>query len=571
MEAVITPDHAIRKLISLLPTKNARMRPRSSVASPQVKTFSYELTHNQRSKQSSNNIFNPAICKTCKQPKTDFQSVDSSIYCNCPAIKLIRVPAKQRPQRKTSQSIPNGSNAQSSFIFASQKPSGLPVDSRKFSLLNQTIDNTTLKRLKSNEVLNETTVLSKKIIKKDDVNKQKFLVYKGNNSGLVKKLMELRTNWCEGYYSLPASASFIWMPTSYNIRFERLKASCAAQMVNHFEFHTELSNKSRLFHNLTNHCTTTKTSLNSLIPVTFVIDFRNGHYFSQVHNFKVFMINTKTKGLPSTHYIGKNIWIMKPAGYNRGRGIHVFDDFDRLDDFVKEIIANKTPGSAHTYVIQKYIEQPLLVHQRKFDIRVWVLVTQSHNCYFFPQGYLRTSSSKFTLDHLESAYIHLTNNAIQKEGAEYGKFEAGNQMSFKDFQEYLYAHYGNIRLASILAVMKSQITASLLAVKGKLNSNLRLNCFEIFGYDFIIDACFKPWLIEVNTNPCLELSSPLLEQIIPRMIDDALELTVGVVFPSPKIPLVSQNIIDLPQGNLWEFLVSISNQGALIVSGINLC
>lgn len=36
-------------------------------------------------------------------------------------------------------------------------------------------------------------------------------------------------------------------------------------------------------------------------------------------------------------------------------------------------------------------------------------------------------------------------------------------------------------------------------------------CFELFGYDFLIDNEFETWLIEVNTNPCLEESSPLLE------------------------------------------------------------
>ena len=42
--------------------------------------------------------------------------------------------------------------------------------------------------------------------------------------------------------------------------------------------------------------------------------------------------------------------------------------------------------------------------------------------------------------------------------------------------------------------------------------------FEIFGLDFMIDETFRPWLIEANTNPCLELSCPLLERIIPHMI-----------------------------------------------------
>jgi tubulin polyglutamylase TTLL1 len=42
---------------------------------------------------------------------------------------------------------------------------------------------------------------------------------------------------------------------------------------------------------------------------------------------------------------------------------------------------------------------------------------------------------------------------------------------------------------------------------------------QIFGYDFMIDQHYKVYLIEVNTNPCLEASSPLLGRIIPSMLD----------------------------------------------------
>jgi len=56
------------------------------------------------------------------------------------------------------------------------------------------------------------------------------------------------------------------------------------------------------------------------------------------------------------------------------------------------------------------------------------------------------------------------------------------------------------------------------SVRRKINRNGRVNCFEIFGYDFMIDADLKVWLIEVNTNPCLEESSPILEEILPRML-----------------------------------------------------
>jgi len=43
-----------------------------------------------------------------------------------------------------------------------------------------------------------------------------------------------------------------------------------------------------------------------------------------------------------------------------------------------------------------------------------------------------------------------------------------------------------------------------------LNKENRDKNFELFGLDFMVDEDFKPWLIEVNTNPCLEMSSPVL-------------------------------------------------------------
>ena len=78
------------------------------------------------------------------------------------------------------------------------------------------------------------------------------------------------------------------------------------------------------------------------------------------------------------------------------------------------------------------------------------------------------------------------------------------------------------------------IKDSLRSVEGKLNPANRKFCMEIFGYDFIIDKSLNPWLIEVNTNPCLEETSTLLKLLIPRMVDDALRLTLDQVFPPKK-------------------------------------
>jgi hypothetical protein len=46
--------------------------------------------------------------------------------------------------------------------------------------------------------------------------------------------------------------------------------------------------------------------------------------------------------------------------------------------------------------------------------------------FFFREGYLRTSASEYKLDDVTNQYIHLTNNAVQKNSKDYGKFEDGN-------------------------------------------------------------------------------------------------------------------------------------------------
>ena len=45
------------------------------------------------------------------------------------------------------------------------------------------------------------------------------------------------------------------------------------------------------------------------------------------------------------------------------------------------------------------------------------------------------------------------------------------------------------------------------AVKKKLDPNRRCGCFELFGYDFMVDTNLNVWLIEVNSSPSMELST----------------------------------------------------------------
>jgi hypothetical protein len=80
--------------------------------------------------------------------------------------------------------------------------------------------------------------------------------------------------------------------------------------------------------------------------------------------------------------------------------------------------------------------------------------------------------------------------------------------------------------------MKFIISKTIDSVKKKLNPKRMKGCFEIFGYDFMCDHDMTVWLIECNTNPCLDESSAILRRILPRMIDDAFKLTIDREYSS---------------------------------------
>ncbi len=74
------------------------------------------------------------------------------------------------------------------------------------------------------------------------------------------------------------------------------------------------------------------------------------------------------------------------------------------------------------------------------------------------------------------------------------------------------------------------------AVSRKMGPSRQTCSFEICGYDFMSDEDFNTWMFEVNTNPCLELSSPFLARLIPAMVENALKIAVDPVFPPPPVP-----------------------------------
>ena len=126
---------------------------------------------------------------------------------------------------------------------------------------------------------------------------------------------------------------------------------------------------------------------------------------------------------------------------------------------------------------------------------------------------------------------------------DYGKYENGNKLSYGDFQKYLDTAYEDLcidiyrdiipQIKVFPFIIQKIVTDTFRAVHKNIDPHKRINTFELFGYDFMIDSEFKVYLIEVNTNPCLEASSALLGRLISSMLDNAFSLVLDPIFPGP--------------------------------------
>jgi len=181
-------------------------------------------------------------------------------------------------------------------------------------------------------------------------------------------------------------------------------------------------------------------------------------------------------------------------------------------------------------IIQKYLDNPLLYKKRKFDIRCFALVDSNLNVFFCREGHLKGSSELYDINNTNK-FIHITNHSLQKKSSKFEYYEYGNEMSYSDFKEFMKEEKIPLEnFDKMIERMKFLVKISFKAVGSKLLRVTPVLCFEIFGYDFILDNDFNPWILEINNNPGLGISSPVIQKLVPRMMDDALRLTIDKVF-----------------------------------------
>ena len=92
----------------------------------------------------------------------------------------------------------------------------------------------------------------------------------------------------------------------------------------------------------------------------------------------------------------------------------------------------------------------------------------------------------------------------------------------------------------------------------QIQRDLIKNQFELLGYDFMIDNDMNVFLIEVNTNPCLDTSPcPLLQRLITQVLDQTFKLAVDPFLQGRDIQYAQSHEMSLTE---LQYEMVYSNQ-----------
>lgn len=252
----------------------------------------------------------------------------------------------------------------------------------------------------------------------------------------------------------------------------------------------------------------------------------------------------------------KVTYIIKPSGGAQGKGIFLTRKLEDVENLGKVCVA------------QPYITNPLLIDKKKFDLRIYVLVTSCSplRVYIFRDGLVRICAEEYECPNafnMDDRCMHLTNYAVNKHSEKYERDDRestagdlGCKRSIKWFLAWLREEKGEtaasnlwskigdicaLTIMSILPLLQREYSATferkvslpspdILSTEPSggshaTNANIfsgRSRCFEILGYDIMVDSDLKPILIEVNHLPSWGTDSPVDQDVKFRAITQAL-------------------------------------------------
>ncbi|XP_047915897.2 tubulin polyglutamylase TTLL5 isoform X1 [Anser cygnoides] len=330
------------------------------------------------------------------------------------------------------------------------------------------------------------------------------------DSRLVRSILT-----AHGFHEVhPSSSDYNLMWTGSHLKPYLLRSLTDIQKVNHFPRSYELTRKDRLYKNVSR--------------------------MQLAHGFKAFHILPQTFILPAeyqdfcnTYSKDRGPWIVKPVASSRGRGVYLINNPNQivLEDNI---------------LVSRYISNPLLIDDFKFDVRLYVLVTSYDPLviYLYEEGLARFATVRYdqASKNIKNQFMHLTNYSVNKKSGDYVSCDDpevedyGNKWSMSAMLRYLKQEGRDT--AALMAnvedlIIKTVVSAELaIATACKTFLSHRGSCFELYGFDVLIDDTLKPWLLEVNLSPSLACDAPLDLKIKASMLSDMFTL-VGFVCQDP--------------------------------------
>eukprot|EP00833_Pecoramyces_ruminatium_P017140 jgi/Orpsp1_1/1191172/evm.model.d7180000083931.1 len=214
-----------------------------------------------------------------------------------------------------------------------------------------------------------------------------------------------------------------------------------------------------------------------------------------------------------------DLWLIKLKNGQGGKGIRFLRN--TMD------ITNKD-------LVTRYISNPLLINGRKFDFRLYVLVTGNDplKIYHFGESVVRLATEIYdlNLDNLDNKFKHLTNTHINSRNK---KRKNKFVMSLNETKTYIEKNY-NIKFSNIWndindIIIKTLISINHIEIEREKQYNLKSNnLYQLFGFDVIVDSNFKPWLLEVNGQPSLGIVEKSQKRLKYKLMIDIFNI-IGMV------------------------------------------
>jgi tubulin polyglutamylase TTLL6/13 len=221
-------------------------------------------------------------------------------------------------------------------------------------------------------------------------------------------------------------------------------------------------------------------------------------------------------------------YIVKPDLGSQGRGIFLVQEPQDLTHFRDAAIA------------QEYIS-PYLLSGLKFDLRIYVLLASVDplRVYIFREGMARFCTEPYAppdAKNLCEMYRHLTNYSVNKHNSRFQQNRDNDDvLSHKRsmssiFEEIRRKGGDDVRLRSDIERI---VVLTVLSAHAFLRHNYRASfrapdgrsrCFEILGFDILIDRDLKPWVLEVNHSPSFHCDSEFDLKLKEKVITQALRI-----------------------------------------------